>query len=317
MSKIVGNVVGIPNPQSDWNQSDEKKADYIKNKPNIVEIIRENTQQYINEETTLPPSVQCMVDYVNSMPYGDDIVGLRSELYDNYVSNEDLNNKVAQTERYINHDMRIENLELDHVSRQDFGTTEYKANENEKRIAALENDLDNVESIAKGRATGYVFDTVDDMNAWLADSDNVANLTLGDNLYIRATNVPDYWWDGTQAQELETQKVDLTEYVKNTDYATNTKAGVVKVATSGNTRGIIIAADNILQISCAERSDILGRASYNKPITPVNLEYAVEVCTNQDSEAELTEAQLKLPPSTQFLKDAINNAIGVVLGGAS
>ena len=92
-----------------------------------------------------------------------------------------------------------------------------------------------------------------------------------------------------------------------TDYATNTKAGVVKVATSGNSRGIIITADNTLQISCAERSDILGKASYNKPITPVNLEYAVEVCTNQDSEAELTEAQLKLPPSTQFLKDVVGD----------
>ena len=252
----------------------------------VIEIIRDNTQQYINEDTTLPPSVECMVSYVDSMPYGSDIEGLRSELYDNYVSNEDLNNKVAHTDVYINHDMRIENLELDHVS---------------------QSDLDNVESIAKGRATGYVFDTVDDMNAWLSDSNNVANLTLGDNLYIRATNVPDYWWDGTQAQELETQKVDLTEYVKNTDYATGTKAGVVKVATSGNSRGIIIAADNILQISSAEKSDILGKASFNKPITPVNIEYAVEVCTNQDSEAELTEAQLKLPPSTQFLKDVVGD----------
>ena len=32
MSKIVGNTVGIPNPQPDWNQNDPTKADYIKNK---------------------------------------------------------------------------------------------------------------------------------------------------------------------------------------------------------------------------------------------------------------------------------------------
>lgn len=94
-----------------------------------------------------------------------------------------------------------------------------------KKVSFLENDsgyatehyvnseISEVKAIAKGRATGYVFDTVDDMNTWLADSDNVANLTLGDNLYIRATDVPDYWWDGTQAQQLETQKVDLTEYM--------------------------------------------------------------------------------------------------------
>ena len=36
MSKIVGNVVGIPNPQSDFNQNDPAKADYIKNKPTTL-----------------------------------------------------------------------------------------------------------------------------------------------------------------------------------------------------------------------------------------------------------------------------------------
>ena len=85
------------------------------------------------------------------------------------------------------------------------------------------------ESIAKGRATGYVFNTVADLETWLQDEKNVANLVLGDNFYIKATDVPDYWWDGTNKQPLETQKVDLTEYVKNTDYATQSKAGVVKV----------------------------------------------------------------------------------------
>lgn len=33
--RIVGGMVGVPNPQSDWKQTDPKKADYIKNKPDI------------------------------------------------------------------------------------------------------------------------------------------------------------------------------------------------------------------------------------------------------------------------------------------
>ena len=37
------------------------------------------------------------------------------------------------------------------------------------------------------------------------------NIKLGTNLYIRDTDVPDYWWDGVKPQELETQKVDLTD----------------------------------------------------------------------------------------------------------
>lgn len=36
MTKIAGNVVGIPNPQSDWNQLDATKADFIKNKPTVL-----------------------------------------------------------------------------------------------------------------------------------------------------------------------------------------------------------------------------------------------------------------------------------------
>ncbi len=98
-------------------------------------------------------------------------------------------------------------------------------------ILALQNDVNankekisDVEAIAKGRATGYVFDTKDDMDAWLTDSENVVKLVLGDNLYIRATDVPDYWWDGTAAQELETQKVDLSEYASK-EYVDNGLAG--------------------------------------------------------------------------------------------
>ena len=98
-----------------------------------------------------------------------------------------------------------------------------------KKTSDLENDSDyatetyvdnavaTVEDIAKGRATGYVFDTVDDMNTWLANVENKAKLVLGDNLYIRAIDVPDYWWDGIAAQQLETQKVDLTEYATKTE----------------------------------------------------------------------------------------------------
>lgn len=76
----------------------------------------------------------------------------------------------------------------------------------------IENTAKQAETIAKGRATGYVFDTLQDLDLWLQNSENVAKLVLGDNLYIRALGIPDYWWDGSEKQQLETQKVDLTEY---------------------------------------------------------------------------------------------------------
>ena len=35
MREIIGNTTATPNPRPDWNQKDETKADYIKNKPDF------------------------------------------------------------------------------------------------------------------------------------------------------------------------------------------------------------------------------------------------------------------------------------------
>lgn len=58
----------------------------------------------------------------------------------------------------------------------------------------------------KNAAPGLVFDTVADMEAYV--SANAGTLKVGQDLFIRAADVPDYWWDGTQAVPVET---DLTE----------------------------------------------------------------------------------------------------------
>lgn len=56
MAKIIGNAIAMPNPRPDWNQTDETKADYIKNKPtfdNKVDKIEGktlSTNDYTNDE---------------------------------------------------------------------------------------------------------------------------------------------------------------------------------------------------------------------------------------------------------------------------
>lgn len=79
-------------------------------------------------------------------------------------------------------------------------------------VTGLQDKLDEVNAIAGGKCEAYVFDTVDALDAELAKSDFTANLKTGDVFYIRATDVPDYWWDGTTStkQILETTKVDIT-----------------------------------------------------------------------------------------------------------
>ena len=65
--------------------------------------------------------------------------------------------------------------------------------------------------------TARVFDTVGEMEAWLAAAGNAESLTVGFNFFIRDPDSPDFWWDGIAPVEASTAKVDLTEYLKTAD----------------------------------------------------------------------------------------------------
>lgn len=88
-----------------------------------------------------------------------------------------------------------------------------------------------IDSLA-GAAPGLVFDTVADMEAYVAE--HSAELKVGQNLYIREVDVPDYWWDGTAAQELEV-KVDLSGYAKQAEVDNLSEAIANKLDKSGGT----------------------------------------------------------------------------------
>ena len=139
-------------------------------------------------------------------------------------------------------------------------------------------------AIAEGRATGYVFDTLAEMNAWLAVAENVAKLVVGDNLYIRATDSPDYWWDGERAQVLETEHPDLSGYVKDTDWATNEKGGVARI---NSIYGLIVNASGFLYVNKASQANIEAKTDNYRPIVPSSLDYAVKVAMTTNT-IELT-----------------------------
>ena len=92
------------------------------------------------------------------------------------------------------------------------------------------------EVIAKGRATAYIYNTIEELETALADEEFVATLVTGDNFYIRALNVPDYWWDGTTKQQLETEKPDLTGLVREEDVQNmiNASLAAIGVAEEGS-----------------------------------------------------------------------------------
>ena len=49
MAKIIGNTTATPVAIPDWQQVDEKKADYIKNKPELGDVLR-HTEQTLTED---------------------------------------------------------------------------------------------------------------------------------------------------------------------------------------------------------------------------------------------------------------------------
>ena len=82
--------------------------------------------------------------------------------------------------------------------------------------------------------------------------------------------------------------IDLTDYVKNTDYATADKGGVVKINTN---YGIQISPTyNTLQTTPASEANIRNRTNVYNPITPLRLDYAVKVSLT-DHTLEWTEEE--------------------------
>ena len=128
-------------------------------------------------------------------------------------------------------------------------------NTNSKTIPTAINE---VNSIAKGATQAYGFPNYQQLIMALNILPN-DYFNVGQNLYIVTLNVPDLWVSSIESTSqtytyttdeafttelatngyvqvgyyrlsaLETQKVDLTNYVTNTDYAGSSKAGVVKV----------------------------------------------------------------------------------------
>ena len=88
------------------------------------------------------------------------------------------------------------------------------------------------------------------------------------NEYITILKDSEYFWE-----KIGNTKIDLTDYVKNTDYANTSKGGVVIV---NNEDGIGIRENGVLQVVSATTAEIDDKTQARKPIVPNNLDYAIE-----------------------------------------
>ncbi len=108
----------------------------------------------------------------------------------------------------------------------------------------------------------------------------------------------DYWNDEDVAAitaDLDSKiadkanKADLTEYVKNTDYATASKAGIIKTTSSS---GATVNADGELSIVWADNVEISHRVPPTKPITPTYLNFAVKSALSDENRiSDMTDTE--------------------------
>ena len=172
----------------------------------------------------------------------------------------------------------------------------------------LEADIEEAKSIAKGAHQAVSFGNYETMVTAL-NSLPKDTYKIPQSIMIVTLNVPDLWVssiaeesvaytyvdDDTFANEiktngsvqigyyvlsaLETQKVDLVDYVKNTDYATGTKAGVMKVP--GNTG--VYMYEGKLWLRLATNYEIKNKTNYFS-IAPERLDYAMKIGLTTNTE---------------------------------
>lgn len=73
--------------------------------------------------------------------------------------------------------------------------------------------------------------------------------------------------------QISNSEVDLTDYVKNTDYATDVKHGLIK---GDYNFGVRVNGTGAVYVDKASNEMIDAKANQYKPIVPSNLEYAVK-----------------------------------------
>lgn len=136
-------------------------------------------------------------------------------------------------------------------------------------VATLYNGIVSGRLGFKADGTAYVGDVGDEQP--LLTRDDVANLTEGQVLT----------WDSEKLRA-----IGNNDYVKNTDYATSSKGGVVKVEAIYGTR---VNSVGWLELIMASNSEINEKTDKYHSIVPANLDYAVKSVVG--SHITLTQAE--------------------------
>lgn len=115
--------------------------------------------------------------------------------------------------------------------------------------------------------------------------------------------------DRVEALEEKEIEIDLTDYVKNTDYGSQTVSGLCR----GNVAlGTYLGVNGTIVIQSATLSEIDARKNANKPIVPTTLDYAVKSVTYDKAEIDIKFGDIEAA-----FDELHNYAQALVNGGAA
>lgn len=144
-------------------------------------------------------------------------------------------------------------------------------------------------AVAQGKSAGYVFNTYSELITYIAVPANVKKFRLGDQFLIKATDVPDYWWDNTvtTAQtdsagnvisgkntsgkivgalvELEARKIDLSKYDVNDAALFNNMSDLYSSARTYDVGDICIYNNNLYKcVTAVTAAETFDASKWNK-----------------------------------------------------
>lgn len=180
----------------------------------------------------------------------------------------------------------------------------------------LEDANTNIEramAVAQGKSAGYVFNTYSELIAYIAVPANVEKFRLGDQFLIKATDVPDYWWDNTvtTAQtdsagnvisgkntsgkivgalvELEARKIDLSKYDANDAALFNNMSDQYSSARAYDVGDICIHNNDLYKcVTAVEAAETFNASKWNKTsLAALHAEQEKKISKNTQSLTQL------------------------------
>lgn len=236
MREIIGNTTATPNPRPDWNQTDETKADYIKNKPalneyakldellQILEQAKEYTDMEIatfdfikvvsgHEETGLPLVETPLPNKLYLVPKAD---AADNDFFDTYIW---ANKGTEENPEYDWDFQGTKKIEADFANY--VKSTDY-ATYNKAGVVRVSSDY----GLTMGGTGALLINgaTVDEITAKTAYRKPITADKIDIAVKVGMTTNAEEWTD-----DEKTSARDLINAVGNTDYASTTKAGIIKL----------------------------------------------------------------------------------------